>query len=222
MNTNHPKYLVQCDFDGTITYKDVSYLVLDRFAGDGWRELLLQYQRGELSVGAFNTLAFGMVKASKKTVLDYVLNSPDVTIRPGFKELVDYCRGRGFEFVVVSNGTDFYIKALLEKLGLGDVRYYAAKSRFLRGGLDVKYITPDGKITEDKFKDKHTEMFLAQGYKVIYIGNGISDYSAAKLAGGHVFATEDLLRSCNELGLACSAFEDLHEVVRVLRTLELD
>ena len=34
------KTIVQCDFDGTITDKDVSFLLLNHFADGNWRQLL--------------------------------------------------------------------------------------------------------------------------------------------------------------------------------------
>ena len=65
--------VVQCDFDGTVTYKDVSFLLLDEFAGPQWREYWEQYQDGRITVGRFNELAFGMVKASRQELLDYIV-----------------------------------------------------------------------------------------------------------------------------------------------------
>ncbi|MDD4858958.1 MAG: MtnX-like HAD-IB family phosphatase [Dehalococcoidales bacterium] len=215
------KYLVQCDFDGTITYKDVSYMVLDDFADGDWRSLLREYQTGRIPVGTFNSRAFGMIKADKKTLLDYILNSPELRFRPGLKELLDYCKQHNLEFVIVSNGQDFYLEAILKKLGLPDVRFYAATSRFLPGGLQVDYIAPDGKITEEGFKDKHTDMFLKQGYRIIYIGNGVSDYSPARKAD-YVFATDELLERCETLHTNCVPFKDLNDVVEGLKRLKLD
>ena len=45
------KTAVQCDFDGTITVEDVSYLLLDNFADGNWRELLKDYTAGKMPVG---------------------------------------------------------------------------------------------------------------------------------------------------------------------------
>ncbi|MDD5126528.1 MAG: MtnX-like HAD-IB family phosphatase [Dehalococcoidales bacterium] len=215
------KYLVQCDFDGTITNKDVSFLALDKFADGDWQALLREYQTGKIPVGTFNTKAFAMIKTDKKTLLDFILNNPELHIRPGFKELVDYCEEHRLEFVIVSNGQDFYLEAILKKLGLPHLRFFAAKSRFLPDRLQVDYIAPDGTITEEGFKDKHTEMFRRQGYRIIYIGNGVSDYSPARQAD-YVFATGELLQSCRENNLKCLTFEDLHEVVQGLKNLKLD
>ncbi len=37
--TRATKTLVQCDFDGTVTEEDVSFMLLDAFANGGWRQL---------------------------------------------------------------------------------------------------------------------------------------------------------------------------------------
>ncbi|MBI2979758.1 MAG: hypothetical protein HYY41_02890 [Chloroflexi bacterium] len=60
------KTLVQCDFDGTITEEDVSFMLLDAFADGDWRRRLKEYEAGRISVGRFNTEAFSMVKAPEQ------------------------------------------------------------------------------------------------------------------------------------------------------------
>lgn len=214
------KTVVQCDFDGTITEKDVSFLLLDAFADSSWRQMLKQYQQGRLSVGTFNRRAFAMIKADKQTLLDLVLNSGQVTIRPGFPELRSYCSQNDLELVIVSNGQDFYIDAILSKLGINDIEVFAATSSFGPEGVEVRYIGPDGNEIEESFKETYTRLFLSRGYRIIYVGNGISDIYAARQAH-HVFATGDLLGKCRETRLDCTPFNDLNDVVRSLERLPL-
>ncbi len=78
------KTLVQCDFDGTITEEDMGFLLLDSFASEGWRRLLTEYRQGRMSVGRFNTRAFTLVKADRRTLLKFVRGK--VKIRAGFHE----------------------------------------------------------------------------------------------------------------------------------------
>lgn len=214
------KTLVQCDFDGTITEEDVSFLLLDTFTDGNWRQLLEEYKEGKMSVGTFNTRAFAMVKADEQTQLDLIFNSGRVKIRPGFHELLSYCSQHGMKPVIVSNGLSFYIEAILKSQGVRGIEVFAAKSRFRPEGMDVKYIGPDGRAVEDSFKEAYTMLFLKQGYQVVYLGNGISDSYPAKRAH-YVFATGDLLTRCRELNLACTPFNDLNEVVSGLKLLPL-
>jgi len=210
------KTLIQCDFDGTITEKDASFFLLDAFARGDWRRLLREYKEHKISVGEFNTRAFAMVKADKATLLEALKDK--IKVRAGFNELVNYCLTKGFRLVIVSNGLDFYINAILKDLGLENVEWHAAKTACHPEGMKVQYIGPDGKRLEDGFKEAYIELFLKLGYRVIYTGNGDSDIAPARYAH-HVFATGDLLTYCRGNNLDYKTFETLIDVVRGLKQL---
>ena len=210
------KTLVQCDFDGTLTQEDVSFLILDAFGSRDWRQLLTQYREGKISVGRFNMKAFAMVKADKQTLLEFVKSK--AKIRAGFRELLAYCHRKGFEFVIVSNGLDFYIETILRDIGMDNIEVFAAQTQFSPDGIDVRYIGPDGNQLEDNFKDAYVRLFLERGYRLIYAGNGISDLSPARQAH-HIFATGELLTYCKEMNLNCTPFIDLNDIIRGLEFL---
>ncbi len=205
--------LIQCDFDGTITEDDVSYFLLDSFARKEWRRLLQEYEKHRIRVGEFNTRAFGMVKADKQTLLEAMKGK--IKIRAGFQELVSYCSMKGYRFVIVSNGLDFYIEAILKELGLENIETHAARASFCPEGMEVRYVGPDGKQLSDGFKEAYVKLFQKQGYRVVYIGNGDSDSLPAKYAY-QVFATSDLLTYCRKNNLACEPFTKLTDVVKAL------
>ena len=189
MQSENTKTLIQCDFDGTITEEDVSFTLLDNFADGNWRERLKDYQAGKITVGRFNTEAFSMVKADRTTLVKHALN--EVRIRPGFGKFLAYCQHKQIRLVIVSNGLDFYIEEIMRGIGAEDIEYRAARTTFNPGGLDVKYVGPDGTCLEDDFKGAFTTSFLGQGYRVLYAGNGTSDLPPAKRSH-HIFATGSL------------------------------
>ncbi len=207
------KTLIQCDFDGTITEEDASFFLLDTFAEGDWRRLFREYKEHRISVGEFNTRAFAMVKADKHRLLEALQGN--VKVRAGFHELVDYCVNKGLRLVIVSNGLDFYIGAVLKDVGLGDLEVHAAETSFPPTGMKVRYVGPDGKTVNDGFKEAYIESFLRLRYRVIYIGNGDSDIAPAKHAH-RVFATGDLLAYSKENNLNCKPFTDFGEVVEDL------
>jgi 2-hydroxy-3-keto-5-methylthiopentenyl-1-phosphate phosphatase len=207
------KTLIQCDFDGTVTEKDVSFLLLDAFARGDWRQLLTEYREQKISVGDFNTRAFAQISASKRELLEYM--NGRVKIRAGFRELVAYCKRESFKFVIVSNGMDFYIGSLLAGLGLNDIEVFSGQATFQPWGIEARYIGPDGNQLDTDFKGAYTRTFLAGGYRVIYVGDGISDMPPARLTH-HIFARGDLLTQCREAKLKCVPFDDLTDVVRGL------
>lgn len=202
--------LIQCDFDGTITVEDEAFLLLDAYADGDWRKILAEYREGKISVGQFNSRAFAMVKTDKKTLIDFVRRT--VKIRPGFTELISLCLRNNFRLIIVSNGLDFYIKEVLRNIGSEEVELRAAQTWFNPGGLEVKYIGPDGRQLNDGFKEAYTRSFLNQGYRLVYVGNGLSDMPSARLAH-RVFAIGELLELCQDTNLACTPFTDLQDVV---------
>lgn len=213
------KTIVQCDFDGTITEEDVSFILLDTFAGGNWRRLLDQYREGKISVGVLNTKAFAMVKADKQSLLEAAKGG--LKIRAGFHDLVDYSRRQGFRLVIVSNGLDFYIEAILKDIGIEDIEVYAARTHFTSNGLKVQYIGPDGNVMSDGFKDAYVNLFLNNDYQVVYVGNGVSDIVPAKKCH-HIFATGELLAYCEETDLKNMAFNDCNDIITGLRLLRPD
>jgi 2-hydroxy-3-keto-5-methylthiopentenyl-1-phosphate phosphatase len=209
------KTLVQCDFDGTITEEDVSFMMLDAYAGGDWRKLFQDYEDGIITVGRFNTEAFAMVKANRQSLLDIVMDR--VKIRPGFPELVECCRRKNYNFTIVSNGLDFYIEEILKSLDLKDIEVHAARTDFKPEGLAVQYVGPDGIYLDNSFKLAYVNSFLNEDYRIIYAGNGNSDFEPAKQCHD-IFATGALLKRCKETNTAHNPFNDLNEITKVLES----
>jgi 2-hydroxy-3-keto-5-methylthiopentenyl-1-phosphate phosphatase len=215
------KYAVQLDFDGTVTEEDISFMLLDKFDGGNWRMYLDEYSSGDISVGTFNRIVFGSIKADEKTLTDFVLNSPKSKARPGLKEFADYCAAKGIRLIVVSNGLTFYIQTIFKRLGINGLEIHAAENVFSPAGMKVRYLGPDGKEMDAGFKEAYTDMLHKQGYRVIYVGNGSSDIYSSRKAE-FVCATDDLLKRCRGEGLKCYPFKDFYDVIGILKTLKLD
>ena len=190
--------IVQCDFDGTITEEDQSFLLLDSFANGDWRQLLKDYRGGKISVNYFNTNAFAMVREDTETLIDFVRRR--VKIRDGFGELLAYCHRNGFRFTIVSNGLDFYIRAILREMRAENIEVFVAQARFTSNGIEAKYIGPDGAQLDSDFKEAYVNSFRRMGHRIIYVGDGLSDIRLAKQAY-HIFARGELLAYCNEANL---------------------
>ena len=218
MNSTAKKTLVQCDFDNTIAEFDVSFMLLDVFADGDWRQILEEYREHKIPVGVFSQRTFAMIKADEKTMLDYLFTGDRMSIRPGFKELLDCCSRRGFEFVITSNGLKFYIDAILKHIGVTGIKVFAAHTEFNPDGLRITYTGPDGQPVLDSFKRLYVERHLSQGYRVAYIGDGYSDIIPAGLAD-YAFARDDLLNHYREQNLKCTPFNDLNDVVKGLERI---
>ena len=211
--------VVQCDFDGTVTIGDVGFMLLDGFASGDWRQWEQKYADGEISVGRFNTEVFSMVTADRQAMLDYIKGK--VTIRPGFSDFVTLCQQKAFRLVIVSNGLIFYIEKVLEDIGLTALEVYAADTDFRPDGLRVKYTAPDGSAVDSGPKNAYTDFFLADGYRVIYIGDGRSDFLPAQRCNT-IFAAADaggLLPLCRRENVRCHPYTSFHDIINVMETL---
>ena len=208
--------LFQSDFDGTLTEEDISFLILDEFAEGDWRAVLHEYQAGKISVGAFNSRTFAMVKKDRDFLTRFIKEK--AKLRPGLNELLEYCRTSGIRFAIVSNGLDFYIRALMERYRLNGTAIVAARTVFTPNGIDARYYSPQGQEMTGAFKESYTRLYIQQGFDVIYAGNGPSDIPASKLAG-HTFATGTLLDYYTSEGLKCCPFADLNDVLRGLKEI---
>lgn len=215
MNSNEVKTLVQCDFDNTIAEFDVSFMLLDAFADGDWRQILQEYREYKIPVGVFSQRTFNMIRVDKATMLDYLFTDNRVKVRPGFRELLDLCLRKGFEFIIVSNGLKFYIDAILKHAGVTGIEVFAAHTEFDPDGLKITYLDPHGRQVLDKFKQLYVERHLSQGYRVVYIGDGYSDIMPASLSN-YVFARDDLLAHYQQNGLKCTPFNNLNDVVKGL------
>jgi len=213
------KTLVQCDFDGTVTIGDVGYMLLDGFANGEWRHLEEKYVTGEISVGRFNTEVFSLVTADRQTLLDFIKGR--VVIRPGFTEFVALCRQREFRLVIISNGLSFYIEQVLGDIGLSGLEVHAADTGFYPDGLRVEYIGPDGTAVDSGPKDAYVSSFLADGYRIIYIGDGRSDFMPARRCN-MIFAADDegnLLKTCRRENVQCHPYTSFHDIISVMETM---
>jgi 2-hydroxy-3-keto-5-methylthiopentenyl-1-phosphate phosphatase len=187
--------------------------LLDAFAGAEWREHLEKYQDGRITVGQFNSLSFGMVKAGRKEMLEYIKDR--ALLRPGFQQFAQLCREKGFRLVIVSNGLDFYIAEILKSLGLQDIEHHAAETYFDPEGLKVRYVGADGAVLDRDFKLSWTKKFLSEDYRVVYIGDGNSDFVPAQQCH-YIFATASLLKHCQRNGIACTPFTDFNDVIKTM------
>ena len=206
---------MQCDFDGTITIEDASFAILDTYVPDKWRPFFEEYQQGKMTVGEFNSTVFAMVRADKEILLKLIREK--VSVREGFTEFIEYCRLKDYRFAIVSNGLDFYIKDILERTGFNDAEVHASNTVFTENGLLVRHRGPDGNYLDEDVKAAFTDYYLAQDYRIIYLGDGRSDVLPASKSH-YVFATGSMIGYCNSEKLSCTPFTDFHQVVKVMES----
>jgi 2-hydroxy-3-keto-5-methylthiopentenyl-1-phosphate phosphatase len=207
------RLVVLCDFDGTITIVDTAEWILSKYAHHDWRGLDKQFEKGEVSLEECLNKQFSNVQVSKNQVLKDLENV--VVFRQGFKDFVEYCRHRGIPIVIVSAGLDFVIDYFLRKNGfLGKVEVCTAKTEEKPEGFTFSFPQIfDG--PSQNFKPDVVRSYREKGFKVVFVGDGLADYAAAREAD-YSFAVQgsNLAGLCKQHGMKCTEMTRFQELIK--------
>lgn len=174
-----------CDFDGTIVDIDTCVYLLNQFAEEDWRRYDKQLEREEITLEECLLKQFSTVRASKEQMLDAVQRV--TSTRPHFATLVKHCRNHRVPLIVVSAGLDFVIRYFLKREKWDTyIKTHAPKSECTTKGIRLTFPKLLNN-TSINFKDDMVTVYKKHGKEVIYIGDGLADYHAAKNAD-HAFA----------------------------------
>jgi len=209
------------DFDGTITERDIGDKVVQRFAEAGWEEGVERLTRGEWSIGKLQQWEAKRLPADRVAEMEaYALEI--ARIRPGLRELLDFADRNGICVEVASAGFDFYVRAILERDGFGDLKTVVPRVVFGGGpgaGRRPRLEFPPGVATCDRVglcKCERVWRLQREGRRVFFVGDGMSDYCVAEQAD-LVFARGSLARYCDERRIPHVAYEDFTQVLAEVR-----
>jgi len=212
--------VIFCDFDGTITLSDNIVAIMRHFDPPGWQPLVERIGAGEISIREGVGRLFELLPSSMKDeITQFVFGTAG--IRPGFPELLEFCRESGIEFLVTSGGIDFFVYPLLAPYPIPRERIFCNASDF--SGERIRIVWPhpcDDACTNDCGMCKTTVIrrYPRDDYFRILIGDSVTDFAGAQLVD-LVFARSHLIRKCEELGLPYVPYETFHDVVRHLQTI---
>jgi 2-hydroxy-3-keto-5-methylthiopentenyl-1-phosphate phosphatase len=220
MELANPKNLiVLCDFDGTITTIDTAEWVLATFAKGDWRQFDRQFEKGEITLEECLNSQFSLVRASSEQILQELADQ--VVFRSNFKKLGEFCNENHIPLIVVSAGLDFVIEHFLELNDCLDlVEICTAKTSLTENGIKFTFPPLSDRASEN-IKDDAVRRFKSHNNKVVYVGDGLADYTAAKVAD-YSFAIEGsrLAKLCEKQGIPCRTMTDFQEIIETIRKTE--
>lgn len=205
----HSAVQIVCDFDGTITDGNVMEFIAARFASCGlaYSEA---WERKEISTREEFELTFKCIDASLD---DMAASLVDVPYDEGLSELVAYCHSRGYTFSILSDGLRWYIDAVLANAGVQDVYVYANEVRQTENGFAFDFPWYSDETPRlATCKPLVMRDIRKQGKRVMYIGDGPSDFQAVHFAD-MVFAKPRLAAYCSEKRLVHLGFETFKDIL---------
>ena len=202
------------DFDGTITEQDLLDQIALTFGDEEvYREVDEALDEDSLTLHEVISREFEPVRAPLEEVQQWVLEN--VRVRPGFREVVELARERGWRFEIVSSGFRELIEPVLAREGIEGVELLSNTVDARPDGWKVRFRVSDVCGTCGQPCKRSTAASLADGSELVYVGDGYSDRCAAESAD-LVFARRGLARYLDERGVPFERFEDFHSIARRL------
>jgi 2-hydroxy-3-keto-5-methylthiopentenyl-1-phosphate phosphatase len=190
--------VVLVDYDGTIARTDVSDEVMRRYASlDAWMPLEAAYLEGRIGS---RTLLTGQVALLQGDGREIAAVGDGQELDPHFVSFVAFLRERSIGIEVVSDGFGYFVAPSLERVGLGDLPVFTARTSFSRDGvvIDFPYGHPACRVC-GTCKRERILVHQRAGRHVTFIGDGFSDLYAAAHAD-LVFAKDHLAELCSDRG----------------------
>jgi 2,3-diketo-5-methylthio-1-phosphopentane phosphatase/HAD superfamily hydrolase (TIGR01509 family) len=210
------KKLILCDFDGTITLRDMGYLLLNRFSKGDWETIDREFREEKIGSKEAYSRIVKILHGQKQAVLDFLQEHSQID--PSFLSFYRYCRKKGIDVKIVSDGLDFYIKTILEVHHLGDVPYYANEGHFLEPeGMDIVFPHFNEECGHCGTCKKRLVQIHRKDYdSIFFVGNGISDRCGAREAD-FVFAKDSLYTYCIDQDIPCHFYLGFQDILSDLK-----
>ncbi len=206
---------VVVDFDGTITEADTVDVLAEHWDAPRSEAALALLAEGRISARDALARQLSGVRFEEEAALKFLLSRSSP--RRGLGAMVDSCRRRGWDVLVVSDGIAIFVRSFLAAHGV-DVAVHAHEVRFSPGGAEV--------VREELpvcgvcgFECKRPRLLeLVPASSVVYVGDGASDRCAARGANV-IFARDHLAADLRADGIPFHSFDDLGEVAERISRL---
>ncbi len=203
-----------CDFDGTITRVDGCNLIIDHCIGrDARCAIDDKIVSGEYSFRQGYDAQFAGVRLSWAEAQPLLHRQNGID--PTFPAFVRWVEGKNIPFMVLSAGVAQIIREYLATVGLAklDIRANQIRIENRRWRVDYFDDTPFGNDKAAAVREA-----AGEGFRTVFIGDGISDFPVASVAD-ILFAKrgDRLAAHCASQGIDFHPFDNFEEVLAVLR-----
>ena len=214
-------WAVLCDFDHTITTEDVTDTLLEKHALPAWHDVEMQWEKGHIGSRVCMEQQIALLRATPAQV-DAVADI--IHIDPYFKAFAKDCALRGIPLIIVSDGLDYVIKHVLRRHGLDNLHVIASHLAHVEGDhweLTAPFANAGCSSQASTCKCAMSRQIrsLANASKILYVGDGRSDYCVSMEEADYILAKDSLLGYCKKQELPHSSFKNFAEASRLMRSL---
>ena len=205
------KIIFLIDFDITISKKDSTDALLETHNPEYRKKLREQYKNGYVTMREFVISGLQSLNITKEEYIKTLQDKVDID-----ESFIDFINS-GSDFRIVSAGTKLNIQGTLWKYGikLNDDKIISNDISF--DGNRIKITNPflDKEMYYGVDKKEAVENFQRQGYKVIFVGDGPSDYRAVEVADfSFIRKNTRAVNFCLEKKIDFLEFDNFNEILK--------
>lgn len=198
-----------CDFDGTISVKDVIDSLLDRFGLPGWEALEREWRAGRIGSRECMSRQVALLDMSREELHNHL---DGLWIDHAFPAFVARAAELGLPVRIVSDGLDYAIDRLLARY---DLDHLPLAANHLAPGMSPRQWQLSSPFKSEGCRSGTCKCACVvkareSGGKTLWIGDGASDFCVAGEVD-FVFAKHRLIEHCHAFDIphvAVTGFED--------------
>ena len=204
------RHIIVSDFDGTITKVDTLYDFLKRYAQSSWLEIERMWIEGKIGSKECLKKEFELVENLNQDLIDNYLDI--VEIDPYFMEFNNYRIKKNLDFIIVSDGIDYFINKVLEKNKIKDIKVISNHGEFINDKFVISFPNQYN-LCKNKSGTCKCKVIqeLKKEYQVIYIGDGHSDFCVSDKAD-ILYAKSHLLDYAKKNKIKCVEYNDFNDI----------
>jgi len=216
MNCVDSNWAVACDFDGTISIGDATDAFLAAYASDQWRAVEDLWVRGKIGSRECLARQLGCVRASRADMNEL---ADSIEIDPAFASFTEFCAAHGVPLAVISDGLEPIIARVLACHDLAHLPVFANNMQLSCGNrwrLAARHGRAGCQSGTCKCAVMEGLRGAEPGRRLLFVGDGRSDFCAARQACDLVAAKSKLLCHMQSLVLPVieyQSFADLSGIV---------
>jgi 2,3-diketo-5-methylthio-1-phosphopentane phosphatase len=204
------KRIFLVDFDRTITDRDTTDSLLQRYNPELLEEKRKLFRRGELDVKGYLKVLLESISMTEEEYLKEISEGVEVD------SFFEYFSQNINDMRIVSAGTYHNVLSNLEKAGIKFPKEHIYSNILKFDGDKIKVEFPDSDSFEGICKRSVVEKYIKEYEEVIFIGDGSSDYHGASKAH-RVFAKKGLRLEeyCLENKIEYTPYENFGDIIKI-------
>lgn len=208
-------FIIVSDFDGTITSRDSLYFFFKEHAKSSWLEVEKLWVDEVIDSKECLKLQFELVEGLNEELIEEYTSK--IELDPYFREFNNYRIKKDIDFVVVSDGVDYFIKKILQKNNIENIKIISNHAEFTDGKFNLTFPNSNPLCKNNAATCKCAAINnLRNNYKkIIYAGDGVSDFCVSKSLkeGDILFAKDSLLIHAKKNNIPCIEFKNFKNIL---------